>query len=269
MIPLSSSSRSNTLEELQIMLPPVTSRAFAHDTSLCNEAFEMPVFLAAAAQFPATFFAILLGITLGFEWTSIEVTAIIKLCRVYGVNDLYYTLHKGIDNPVNGHGAWAVTAVKLHLADVLSARGEEAMKQEWDCIWTAYVAFRCYGSLDAAFKRMQAAPLTLTQRMMHLVYNKRYAARSHDHARIDGEHSSKVRDLFDDPELFVAYLATSKRLIVPGRPKDSQFMKDMAFDGPMFRVFDDGERELVSEWITELGASSGDDFELPDAKAGR
>lgn len=103
---------------------------------------------------------------------------------------------------------------------------------------------------------LQEPPLSLTERMEKMIAGKSFAALSHDHARIDGPDTPKVRDLFKEPKEFVRLLASSKRLIVPGNPDASQLIQDMSFTGPMFRVFTEDEQKLVREWIVELGSPS-------------
>ena len=94
--------------------------------------------------------------------------------------------------------------------------------------------------------------VNLDVKMEEMIASKHLAGLSHDHARIDGPDSPKVRDLFDNPELFVKELGASRRLVVPGHPDDSQLIKDMQFGGPMFRVFTEEEQALVRAWISGL-----------------
>lgn len=56
----------------------------------------------------------------------------------------------------------------------------------------------------------------------------------------------------EDPSLFLAHLANEKRLVVPGKPKESGIFALMDCSGPMYMVFNDTEQKLWSSWIRGL-----------------
>ena len=103
----------------------------------------------------------------------------------------------------------------------------------------------------------QGGWLSPWQAMIRLVEAKgRFAVDYHDRLKLDGRSFDEF--VMSDPAGFVDALARS-RWIVPGQPDESLLVTRLiAFGGPMFRIFQPNEIEVIRHWII----SAGDDRKI-------
>jgi hypothetical protein len=82
---------------------------------LLESSFTLPLFQLVVSQFTDQFLPELLGMTMMFEWESVELATTARLLEHFGLDSTYYRLHVAIDNADVGHGAIAKRAVKRYL----------------------------------------------------------------------------------------------------------------------------------------------------------
>lgn len=245
---------TDLLKSVNIYLPDLYTRAYADDPRFLDSAFVEPVFLLAISQFDDEFFPELLGMTLELEWGSVSLVQTVNQLEAFGINPLYYQLHVGIDNASAGHGALAKQAVEMYLDLVRQNEGEAAMQEVWKRIWTGYVAFGTLGTLGADIQARTQSPPTLTDRMIALIKSKtEYGSLMHGHKMVG---PNEINDWFEDPTGFLVALQEAG-IVVPGQPNISPIMQLTGFNGPMYHVFTDEERDLWRDWILSLPTGSG------------
>ena len=235
------------LHSAGIYLPPIASRAYADDPTLWDSSFVSPAYQSAIAQFPETYAPELLGMTLYLEWEAVFLPAMVKLYDYHGYNPLFYELHVAIDNPVNGHGARARDAVARYLDHVREESGEREMQEHWRRVWNGYLAFAFVGGGD--WRYFFTNPRTLEERVLDMFEAKRhYAQLNHGQRRLG---PNSVNDWFDEPDAFLQQLLQSD-LITPGDARNSRFFELLDFGGPMLKVFNAQDRQLLVEYINSL-----------------
>ena len=235
------------LHSAGIYLPPIASRAYADDPTIWDSSYVSPAYQSAVAQFPETYAAELLGMTLYLEWEAVYLPAMVKLYRYHGYNSLFYDLHVAIDNPVNGHGARARDAVARYLDHVREESGEREMQEHWRRIWNGYLAFAFVGGGDWRYNFTN--PRTLEERVLEMFEQKgHYAQLNHGPRRLG---PNALNDWFDEPDAFLQQLLQSD-LIAPGDAKNSRIFTLLEFAGPMFKVFSAQDKELLTEYINSL-----------------
>lgn len=241
---------TDLLKSLHYYLPDLYTRAYADDPRLLDEAFTQPCFLLAISQFGDDYLPELLGMTLYLEWSSIGLISTVNTLEAFGINPLYYTLHVGIDNAAEGHGALAKRAVEIFLDQVRSNEGEAAMQTAWERVWTGYVTFGTLGNLGNAIAS-HFANNSFDAAVQALIKKKApYASLAHGQKTLG---QAAVNDWFLDPPGMMAELQRSG-LIVPGRPEVSPFFELISFRGPMFHVFAADEEQLLRDWCVSLAA---------------
>ena len=234
--------------------PPITSEEFAFDPDLLDSAFDLPAFELAISQFTEEYFPEIIGMTLQLEWGVLELKPTRDVLQYFGIDPHFYVMHIGIDNAVNGHGQRAAEAVRLYLAQVREAGGEDAMQRAWRRVWNGYVAFGAVGDFgerlkDLLARRRQASDLH--DRMIAMIKSKsEFGSRNHQSHAL-GE--TRIDEWFNDPEGFLKALK-KHGYITAGNWQDSRLRQLLDFQtGPMYRVFTDAEIALWEAYTNRLG----------------
>jgi hypothetical protein len=262
------------LKSQNIYLPPVTTREFIKEDFLPG-AFTGPVFQLAVGQFPQEFFPELLGMTLYLEWEATPtMTPAARMLAGRGINPHFYRLHIAIDNISEGHGALAKEAIKLYLSDKREEGGEAAVQEHWKRIWNGYVTWATlsdfgqelverYLVLERKQINISADPAVRKcwpdykeyneRRMLHLVSKKAAVAEQVHRGRSVGGQS--LTALFKNPPRLLEALKSSG-YVDPNRPRDSKFLELMDFNGPMYEVFTERDKDIILDWIESLRPST-------------
>jgi hypothetical protein len=173
-------------------------------------------------------------------------------------------MHIAIDNAVSGHGAGIIRAVKLYLRQVRNEGGDPAVQCHWRRIWDGYVAFAyTFVIIIQQVIEIIKHPPTLEDRLHLLIRQKKpHAEFNHGRIAIAGR---RINSWFSDPKGFLEALSKERRLIVPGKPDEGEFMKLFDFRGRMYHVFTEDEIKLWRDWILQLGGESGRPRKKPPA----
>ncbi len=263
------------LHDVAFYLPDCRSLSFSNDLRFLNSAFSAPVFQLSVAQYSATFFPEIIGMTLWLEWNApTDLQKWVELLTLHKFDPHFFKLHVGIDNPVHGHGAHVKEVVALHLDDIRRTGGDDAVQQHWQRIWTGYVAFERAGSLDADLGAMFESPPPPEKHVIELISrNAKYASRMHRNKQLTNpktKEAEKLNDLFKDPKGLLDALVYNN-FIVSGKPDESAFFTLLRFNGPMYKVFSEDDIELIREWVFSLNAeqrkSKGEEIEQAPGNA--
>ena len=252
---------TQVMRSVGLEFPPVGCKEYADHPDFLDSAFTAPLLQLVVSEFTQDFLPEILGMTLHFEWESVELKRHVELFSTYGIDPRFYQLHLAIDNVANGHGALATEAVRRYLAGF---RDQELRQQRWRRVWDGYVAFREAGTLGTDLRaKLKSKPdvqaITarmvepVTSRMVEMIERKAPFG-SLNHGRLTG--STMNNDLFDDPRHMLAVLAADRELVIPGRPDDSKLLTLFKIGGPMYRVFIEEEQKLWREWIVSLAAQA-------------
>lgn len=286
-----SQNHSNVYQDLLrsqgMYLPPVTSREFLH-LDLAPGAWRSPVFQATIGLFPQMFFPELIGMTLFLEWEATPtLQPAVRMLRNRGMNPLFYSLHVAIDNISEGHGAIAKEAVKIFLEEKREQGGDQAVQENWRRIWNGYVAWATAGFNGEGLeeRRLLIDKKTINigtpeapdcfpkwstfyrDRMIRLIQTKASAASQVHGRRMLG--GVLLNDLFAKPEEMLDKLIASKSVDVDN-PRQSKLFELMSFDGPMYRVFSEEEKNVILDWLESLSAKPQPCIEpLPDNPTGQ
>ncbi len=91
------------------------------------------------------------------------------------------------------------------------------------------------------------------RRMIRLVEQKApFARQVHGGSSLGGQ---SLNALFDDPPRLLDALVSSG-YVDPQRPRDSKFLELMEFNGPMYEVFTERDKDVVLDWIESLRPST-------------
>jgi ribosome-associated toxin RatA of RatAB toxin-antitoxin module len=248
---------TDLLRSVNIYLPDLHTRAYADYPGLLDSAFTQAVFLLGISQFNDEFFPELLGMTLELEWGSVSLPRQVNQLTAFGINPQYYTLHVGIDNASEGHGAIAKQAVEMYLETVRQQEGEDAMQAAWKRVWNGYLGFASLGTLGQDLQELPTpqdqGPSDLWNAMAAMIASKaQYASLMHGDIML-GE--NRLNDWFEDPFGLLVALQQAG-LIVPGN-LDSPMFRLMSFNGPMYKVFSDDQLQLWQRWVLSLPATGG------------
>ncbi len=231
-------------------MPNNSSRAFVDQDDLFDSTFSNPVMQLAIAQFPKDLFPEILGMTLYLEWEATpSLSPYVQLLKYHNIDPHFYSLHVAIDNIASGHGAIAKNIIKIYLDNIYNETGEEGVREQWRRIWTGYMCFATTGESanDLIKKKFEETPQARKERMLNLIRKKASIAKTaHKDAGI-----SNLNQLFEDPEKLLDILNQSG-YFTPGEPEDSRFMQLLKFNGPMYKVFTEGEIEVIREYISSL-----------------
>jgi Iron-containing redox enzyme len=105
-------------------LPPTGSLEFAFCPDLDDESFKLPVFWLAIGKFPMSYRNEILGLNLAMELSGVggAYRAAHRFLKHYDFPTIFVDLHNTIDNVSDGHAAWAVDAIDLHISASESPR---------------------------------------------------------------------------------------------------------------------------------------------------
>lgn len=126
-----------------VTLPPCDSPDFCAYPGFLPESFALPVLWLSIALHSAEFLPELLGLNLAIEKAGIGQTyeSAITLLRRHDIDPYFFELHNTIDNNHNGHTAWSVQAIQLHM-DEVAARGDAAAIDEtWLRLFRGHAAY--------------------------------------------------------------------------------------------------------------------------------
>jgi photosystem II stability/assembly factor-like uncharacterized protein len=250
-------------------LPEVTTREFL-SIDAAPGAWRSPVFEMCIGLFPQHFFPELLGMTLYLEWEATPtMPPIANMFKGRGINPLFYSLHAAIDNINEGHGALALQAVKIFLEEKREEGGDKAVQENWKRIWNGYVGWATSGSNGIGLEERRLIidkisinigtkenpicfpdwKLFYKERMVNLIKRKApYASKVHGRAALGGV---PLNQLFDHPTEFMEKLLESD-LINLKHPRQSKFFELLSFDGPMYKVFTDEEKNTMLDWLESI-----------------
>lgn len=132
------------MQQLELDLPPVQSRAFSEHRGFVDSAFDLPVFMLTLANYPQRFLPELLGLNMAIELSGLGKTymSMVDELEYWHIDSTIARLHITIDNFADGHAAKAKQAIQLYLDEVLAAQGEPAMQRHWYRINTGFHALR-------------------------------------------------------------------------------------------------------------------------------
>jgi hypothetical protein len=164
--------------------------------------------------------------------------------------------------------------VKLYLSDKLEEGGETAVQEHWKRIWNGYVTWATLGTfgnelverylaLDRKQINISGDPAVSKcwpdyteynrRRMLRLVDRKAPVAKQvHGGRSVGGQ---TLNDLFSDPPRLLKALVDSG-YVDPERPRDSKFIELMDFNGPMYEVFTEQDKDVILDWIESLRHST-------------
>ncbi|MGF7234355.1 MAG: iron-containing redox enzyme family protein [Frankia sp.] len=234
-------------------LPDIRSRAYADNPALLDSAFTQPLFQLVVSQFPQDFFPELLGMTQYLEWSSVGLREMVLLHKHFGLDPHFYEMHVAIDNAATGHGEKARRAVELYLEQIRVEAGDEAMREQWERVWTGYVAFATTGGIATDMAARHRPPSSPVEKVTALIRDRAPRARlNHGRKVLAG---TLLNELFDDPDKLLKALVDGG-MIVPGDPGRSPFFDLLGAEGPMYRVFTDADIETWKEWARSLTGSA-------------
>jgi len=246
---------TSLLRSLGYALPDTSELAYIEQYPYTDDAFVSPMFELAVSAHSRKYLPEILGMTLYLEWEVLDLVPGVRLWDYLGIDAKFLRMHVGIDNAADGHGAKAKAAVHEYLEQIAKEGGEEAVQQHWKRIWRGFVAFAAPmdNYLPDEYAVFLRRPKSVEQRLTDLIARKRpYASRNHSEKRLG---TDRINDLFEYPGELLAELAASQ-WVVPGEPQNSKLLTYLTtYDGPMYKVFNDGELELWAEWIRWLGKS--------------
>ncbi|CAF0896752.1 unnamed protein product [Adineta steineri] len=254
----------NVLKDLELYVPPITSREFVDQKQILDISFKKPLLTLTTSLFPKTFTPEILGYTLWLETTSSsEHSGLRKILDRYDLNPKFSLLHNAIDNNLDGHGKYARDAVQLYLDDILQKEGRQAVEHHWKRIWTGYVAYGTTGNIDNELKALykKQKQITPKQEFIELIKKKSILAQKMHGARRIGPNNCLLNDLFssNDPEKLLYELENSD-MIVKGYPHQSKLLNHaVTFQGPMYQVFNADELSIITRWIISLLPSTIND----------
>ena len=257
-----------------LYVPDVTSREFLQ-LDLAPGAWRAPVFQMCIGVFPEEFFPELIGMTLFLEWEATPtLQPTVQMLRGRGMNPLFYSLHVAIDNISEGHGALAKEAVKIFLDEKREEGGDRAVQENWKRVWNGYVGWATAGfnGEGMAERRLLIDRKSINLgtpenpicypdfkeyykgRMISLIQRKApFASQVHGRTALGG---SLLNDLFKDPERLMQALLDEGLLDV-GNPRRSPFFRLMEYEGPMYRVFTDEDKEIILDWLDSRNSGDG------------
>lgn len=130
------------LREMDIDLPPTSTREFAYWPAFRDSSFELPVYWLSIGRFPRTFMPEILGLNLAMELSGVGGSyrrARIALNQ-YGFSTHFVDIHNTIDNVATGHSAWAADAIDAYLSSLSSTQDEDSLKAAWDRVRVGYIS---------------------------------------------------------------------------------------------------------------------------------
>jgi hypothetical protein len=244
---------TSLLASVGIETAPVNSADYSNDPALLESAFTLPLLQLVISQFTEEYLPEILGMTLYFEWESVELGTTQRLLETHDIDAFFFRLHVAIDNPAAGHGAMAKQAVQRYLATVRQLGGEDAMQKQWQRVWNGYVAFRTTGTLGQDLRQKLRSPSRAEDRMIEMIEQKApYGSLNHGPLAAA---AGMTNSLFDSPKAMLPALVASGQ-VVPGDPEASPLLRQFDFGGRMYMVFTPAEIQLWEDWIRSLSTAS-------------
>ena len=136
----------NLLDNLDFVLPPFDSEAFAGFPEFLDAAFSIPNYLLAIGLHSGRYLPEVLGLNLAIELSGLGAgyMGMTDVLACHGMDPTILRLHLSIDNLASGHAARAREAIMLYLDEVRRKTGTSSVDTHWRRIW------RGYRSLDTA-----------------------------------------------------------------------------------------------------------------------
>ncbi|MBL1263747.1 iron-containing redox enzyme family protein [Methylomicrobium sp. RS1] len=135
------------LDSLHIDLPPIHDPAFCHHPGFIDSAFDIPAYLLAISQFPASFLPELLGLNLAIELSGLGKVylRLAEELEFWGIDPKIVKVHISIDNPASGHAALAGNAVQHYLDRIAAGQGSAAQNAHWRRTYRGYCSLAAAG----------------------------------------------------------------------------------------------------------------------------
>ena len=127
----------DVLAAMDVVLPPMGSRAFAQDPRIKDASFRLPVYWLSIGKFPVTYRPEILGLNLAMELSGVggSYRNAREFLKHYGFPTIFVDLHNTIDNVSTGHSAWAADAIDAY---VQATRDTVPASESWARIRAGY-----------------------------------------------------------------------------------------------------------------------------------
>jgi hypothetical protein len=135
------------LDSLNIDLPPIHDQAFCQHSGFIDSAFDIPVYLMAISNFPASFLPELLGLNMAIELSGLG-RVYLRLAQeleFWGIDPKIVNVHISIDNFASGHAALAGNAIQHYLDQIAASQGDAAKDAHWRRIYLGYCSLATAG----------------------------------------------------------------------------------------------------------------------------
>ena len=225
----------------------LTSWQFASNQKLLEDCFAIPVFLQAISFFPRKFLPEIIGVTL--------------FNIGYGLCPLHIVIDKKL-NDAQPSSYVNQYSQKMYLTEFIENISN--IVKSLSCIESIDFLKRIHCGFVVMYDLYERRRVTILQNysspksgyseMCQLVTNKaRFAFGFHKKVKMGG----KILDDWFNPKnfdinAFLSALAESS-YVVPGHPENSLLItKLLAFDGPMFKIFNTEEIQIIKNWIVDL-----------------
>ncbi|NOT12558.1 MAG: iron-containing redox enzyme family protein [Methylococcaceae bacterium] len=237
-------------------IPALHCWAFAEQATIADSVFDFAVTQLALAAFPRVFFPELLGFTVAY-------------CRKPALMDYLLTLEKSQTNTLLSQfillrmqmpAAQSASVIDV-IQDYLQVFSEHEAAL-WGRIQTGFWLYQDQNQrCDHEREQQAGAELTPVQAMANLLQQKAASARGH-HGTIQLAGES-LDDWFSrlpsDSNKFLKALSQST-YVNHQLPENSRLLKLFDFNGPMFGVLNDAEKDTLKNWLrvtdSDLEASS-------------
>jgi hypothetical protein len=272
------------LQQAKIELPPNTSREFAFDGRIKDDAFFSPCLQLSMALLQDELFPEICGFTLNFEEMPLSLLLMRDALKQHDLNDYYYLLHITIDNPCSGHCFKARQILELFMEPYSVAPGVFSTDNDiWKRLYSGYI-LASFMTPDAIRTRLcgnapGSNPAKETQRATSVMYVSEKSPRQqsdllskmadiiekyapyaacpiHRSVKVKGKTMSDALTLMS-AEQFVDELASSG-WVKPGYPDQSLLVRSFGFGQKMFKVFSDEDQEIIRQWIGSLPKKTRD-----------
>jgi hypothetical protein len=251
------SAYRSLLRAFSISVPEVTSRLFVDQSRLVDSAFTAPVFQLSISQFPRTFLPEIIGFNLGHSWHVSKLLDFLPFASI----DIDLPFPESTRIVYQRHARVAKEVVDSYLQQIEKTRDQRTADLHWRRIWMGVRAQRTAESrlvdhLDHHLGTLN--DLSPRDKVLDIFKQKIPYARGH-HRNVKlgdkdldawfGEDSAGLTALLDR-------LAHSSYVDVD-RPDQSTFITELlAFDGPMYKVFNKSEIDAILAWVRSLNDST-------------
>jgi Iron-containing redox enzyme len=226
------------LESLGIELPPLASSMFYRNTNICAASWSLLAWRASLSMLWAERTPEILGAAM-FEVSTMP-PALVQTA-----------LSRTPLSPCLEHNK-QVFETLLEAIRLLETRGTDVREFQTRLVHGYVASNRIFVRWHSEMILMlRDGCLSPRQSMIRLVEAKgRFAVGYHDRLKINERPFDEI--VVSDPAAFVDGLSQS-RWIVPGRPDESLLVSQLiGFGGPMFRIFQPGEIDVIRRWISSV-----------------